>query len=279
MAVHSLRRDRVPAGRSGGFSLVEVLVAAAVLIVVLGIVALYFGQQASLSRRTQARSDTQDRARLVMQLVTQDLSLAGAKSYIASDGSLTASASIATCPVYTDPNSGNDITPCLLVTDGGNQDSLSMMYVNSLRATSSACRLVAYRFSGNTLERYDASFTCNTSTALVDTSVSTVTFDPIADDVLAVDVALSCSSATTSGTQLSKYPDETQCAYGSSYPRSATVTVVAESKIDVPGSAAKTIDTASKGISGTTGGAVTCPANRFCYTITQQVLLPNLKED
>ena len=99
----------------------------------------------------------------------------------------------------------------------------------------------------------------------------------MADDILAVDVALSCSSATSSGTELPSYPDESQCPYGSSYPRSATVTVVAESKTTVAGTPARVIDTATKGISGETG-SVTCPADRFCYDITQQVLLPNLKE-
>ena len=151
-------RSRNRRGQAG-FSLVELLVAATVLVVVLGIVAIYFGEQSRLARRTQARSDAQDRARLVMQLVTQDLSLAGAKTYIQSDGSLDLASSIATCPDYT--AGGTTITPCFLLSNHGAQDSLSMMYVNSLRSSSQACRTVAYRFNGNTLERIDTSFTCS----------------------------------------------------------------------------------------------------------------------
>lgn len=268
---------RAHARRAAGFSIVEVLVAAAVLVVVLGIVAIYFGRQSQLSQRTQARSDAQDRARLVMQLVTQDLSLAGGKTYIRSDGSLDLTASLPTCPDYTDPVSTHVITPCLLVVNGGARDSLSMIYVNSLRSTTDACRTVAYRFSGTTLERYDTSFSCTTGSTLVDPSSTSLTFTAVADDILAIDVAVTCSSITSSGTKLPAYPDEAQCPYGSSYPRSATVTVVAESKTAVSGTAARVIDTATKGITGQTG-TVTCPADRFCYEITQQVLLPNLKE-
>lgn len=280
MAVPDPRRHaRVRARRRGeaGFSITEVLIAAAVLVVVLGIVAIYFGQQATLTKRTQARSDTQDRARLVMQLLTQDLSLTGGKTYIRSDGSMDLTASLAKCPDYTDPTSGHLISPCLLVVNNGVQDSLSMMYVNSLRSTTDACRTVAYRFNGNTLERYDASFSCTTGTSLVDPSSTSLTFNPIADDILAVDVALTCSSSTATGTTLAQYPDEASCPYGSAYPRSATVTVVAESKIPVPGTASRVIDTSTDGITGETG-KVTCPTDRFCYEITQQVLLPNLKE-
>ena len=269
----SLRRPK--RRDEGGFSLIELLVAATVLVIVLGIVAIYFGEQTRLARRTEARSGAQDRARLVMQLVTQDLSLTGAKTYIRSDGSLDLTSSIATCPDYT---VGSDtITPCFLLDNHGVQDSLSMMYVNSLRSTSQSCRTVAYRFNGNTLERIDTSFTCSGTTALIDTTDASLSWAPVADDILAVDVALSCSSATSTGTKLASYPDQTHCAYGTSYPRAATVTVVAESKTPVAGTPARVIDTATNGISGETG-SVTCPADRFCYDITQQVLLPNLKE-
>ena len=253
-------------GSVSGFTLIEVLVASTILIVVLGIVAAYFGQQARVSRETQTRSEAQNRARLVMQLVSQDLSQTGAMKYLL-DGGVVSGASLATCPDYTDPASGHVIATCLRLDNHGSQDSLSLLYVNSLRSQSVACRGVAYRFSGNTLLRYDQP--CGSPFALVDPT-SASNFDPVASDVLAVDVGLACSNSSTTGISLASYPNETQCPYDSAYPRSATVTVVTESSTDVPGSPQRTIATATK-------GSVTCPASRFCYEITQQVLLPNLK--
>ena len=51
----------------------ELLVAAFVLVIILSIVATFFVQQTRLNRRTQAGSEVQDKARMVMQLVTGDL--------------------------------------------------------------------------------------------------------------------------------------------------------------------------------------------------------------
>lgn len=256
---------RIPPRRAlnGGFTLIEVIVAGAILVIVLGIVAVFFGQQTQMSHRTQARNDTQDRARLVMQLVTQDLSLAGATDYIASAGNTVPSASLVTCP--TDPNTG--ISSCLTLTNSATQDALSVTYVNSLQPPSEACRTIDYQFSGDTLERKDTPLNCNDLTAQASSS-----FVPLANGILALDITLNCSSASTATSTIDSYPDQVNCPQATAYPRSATVTIVAESTVPLGGTPSQSIATAS-------GQAVTCPGDRFCYGITQQVLLPNLKQN
>lgn len=261
------RRD--PPGRTAGFTLIEMIVAGAVLVIVLGIVAIFFGNQTRMTRRTQARTDTQDQARLVMQLVTQDLSLTGAMNYILATGGIDSSASLTTCPTV------SGVASCLQVVNTAShsqRDGISLMYVNSLRPAAQACRTVAYGFIGTTLYRHDASFTCSDTTqALVDpTTVTTSSFGQVAGDVLALDVALTCSSDATSA--FDHYPDETNCSHTSAYPRSATVTVVTESTVAGVASGGQTFGTA-------TGGTVTCPTDHFCYAMTQRVLLPNLKQN
>ena len=201
--------------RTAGFTLIEVMVAGAVLVIVLGIVAIFFGDQARLTRRTQARSDTQDRARLVMQLITQDLSLTGATNYILPTGGIDSTASITTCPKVTDSATSTSFASCMEVVNQVSQDGVSLVYVNSLRSQAQACRTVAYGFVGNTLYRHDASFTCgDTTQTLVDpTSVTAPSFTSVADDIVAMDIALTCSSDPNS--VFDHYPDETDCSHAS----------------------------------------------------------------
>jgi prepilin-type N-terminal cleavage/methylation domain-containing protein len=53
-----------------GVTIVELLVAMTVLVIVLGIATFIFARHAQLQRNVQARSDVQDRVRMVAQLVT-----------------------------------------------------------------------------------------------------------------------------------------------------------------------------------------------------------------
>lgn len=62
-----------------GFTLVELLIAAAILVTVLAVALRYFVATAEAGRLTQAKSELQDRVRMVMQVVSGDLQLAGAK--------------------------------------------------------------------------------------------------------------------------------------------------------------------------------------------------------
>ncbi len=126
-----------------GFTLVEVLVAMAILVVVLAVGVRYFASTSELARNTQARNELQDRVRMAMQVVTADLQMAGARYW--NSGSQNRAFSL---PL-----------PPLSGTDGGPKDTLTLYYVTSLRDPASACRRVDYSFDGDTLRRSDVNAT------------------------------------------------------------------------------------------------------------------------
>ena len=231
--------------KRGGFTLVELLAAMAIFAVVLGIVGNYFAQQNSLARANQARSELQDRVRIVMQIVTQDLQMAGASRYSDASGNINTSVSLASCTY----------TQCLVAADGGLRDSFQVQYLTSLQDVSNACRRVSFDFSGNTLRRSDV--TCS----------SPADPQPLADNLLALDIVYLCSN----GNRLGQYPDETNCPSGAAYPRSALVSVVGQSRSRVAGTPPNSYPTSS-------GRTVDCPAGFLCYAMSQEVRMPSLKD-
>ncbi len=223
----------------GGFTLVELLVAMGILAGILTLVAVYFGDQRDLTRRTQSRSEVQDRVRMVMQMVTQDLQMVGSRGFLDTNGNL-----------VTTVSSGCSGVNCLTSTNAGVQDGFAVQYVTNLRSDSAqACRVVQYAFSGNTLQRSDVP--CGTTASLVD----------LAPDILAMDIQYQCSNNTTA--------DTASCPAGS-YPRSARVTVIGQSATTISNIASSSYTTVS-------GSAVNCPAGRICLALTQEILMPNLK--
>jgi prepilin-type N-terminal cleavage/methylation domain-containing protein len=233
-----------------GFSVVELLVAATILSVVLGLVATYFMQQSDMSRRTQARSEVQDKVRFSMQLVGQDLQMAGSSRYVTGDsGAVNLSVSLPSC----------SFTTCLEAVNaaGGanHQDAFNVRYITSLRSAAEACRDVRYRLSGNVLQRSDV--TCGNNASFVD----------LADNVLALDVVYICSN----GNRYHSLPDA-NCAGAVAYPRSAEITLLARSNTPVSGAPATTVTTASN-------QSVSCGPGFACFSLTQEVLMPNLKDN
>ncbi|GIW25588.1 PilW family protein [Meiothermus sp.] len=224
--------------RRRGFTLVELLIAMGILAGILTLVAVYFGGQRDLTQRTQSRSEVQDRVRMVMQMVAQDLQMVGSRGFLDSSGNL-----------ITTVSSGCSGVNCLSSTNAGVQDGLAVQYVTTLRGSNQACRAVRYAFSGNTLQRSDVP--CGSAASLVD----------LAPNILAMDIQYQCSDNTTS--------DTASCPQGS-YPRSARVTVIGESMSIVANIPASSHTTAS-------GSTVNCPAGRICLALTQEVLMPNLK--
>lgn len=236
--------------RSGtqGLSLVELLVAALLLVVVLAIVGTYFGRQASLSHRTQSQSQVQDTARSVMQLVTNDLLSAGANQYL--------------------PNGASVVTPVTLTgaiptgVDGGATDAVSLEYVTSLRTSlASACRHVEYRVISGVLQRSDVA--CG----------STANFFDLAGGVLAFDLQYSCSNSMTAATP-GACPSNT-------YVRQAKVALMLRSTNHVTGGNGATSYTGAApdyptGASG--AGTVTCPGGYTCILLEQNVQTPSLKQ-
>lgn len=71
--------------RSRGFTLAEILVAIALLTAIFAVALRYFVLQAEQTRRIQARNEVQERVRMVMEIVSQDLLLAGNQYFINSE--------------------------------------------------------------------------------------------------------------------------------------------------------------------------------------------------
>lgn len=245
--------------RTQAFTLIELLIAGTILVILLGVMGAYLAEQTKLDRTRQARAQAQDNARLVVQLVSQDLQSSGSLKYAGSDGQVNETASLsssASCSGGT----------CLVATDGGAVDSLAMQYVTTLRDPSTSCRSVGYHLDGGTLYRADEA--CDGSTGHLVWSTNSADFAPLADGVVALDVRFECSNGSLAVTS---YPDPTHCPAGSAYVRSAVVTVVAASTAVVPGRGGQVSETV-------TGQSVTCPDDRICYTLEQEVLMPNLKD-
>lgn len=226
-----------------GFTLVEVLVAMALLVILLGIAVRYFASTSGLARETQARSELQDRVRMVVQLVTGDLQMAGARYWNAGS----------TNRAFTLP-----LGKVLEGSNGQAKDTLSLYYVTSLRDESQACRRVSYDFEGDTLQRSDVNATPSTGNDCTEPSPS---FQPLAEGILALDIRYLCSDGTA---------QDTPACGDTAYPRSAIVEVVGYSLTPVQNPGPATLTTH-------TGQRVTCPSQRACYTLRQEVLMPNLK--
>ena len=223
-----------------GFTLVELLIAAAILVTVLAVALRYFVATAEAGRLTQAKSELQDRVRMVMQVVSGDLQMAGAKYW--TDGTTSV---------------GFTLVNVLQGEDGEAKDTLTVRYVTSLRAQEAACRRVDYDFQGDTLRRSDVNITPQSGTECQEGSSD---LQPLAEGILALDIQYLCSDGSSTDT-----PD---CG-SDAYPRSARVTVAGYSLTPVKGGGGS--------LTTVTGQTLTCPANRLCYGMTQEVLMPNLK--
>lgn len=238
--------------RVSGLTLVELLVATTLMVIVLGIVSIFFARQARLTRVTQAQSEVQDTARAVMQLVSNDLLSAGANQYV--------------------PTPSSPVTPVdlkvaagaiLQGTDGGLIDDVTTLaYVSSLRSSlSTACREVAYQVSSGVLERSDVP--CG----------GTASPSVLANNVLAFDLVYLCSDGFTAAT-----PGD--CPTATTYVRSVQVGLMLRSQsrshpgAPQPSFTAPTHDYPSAG----GGGTVQCPAGYACAVLTDTVQTPSLKQ-
>jgi type II secretory pathway component PulJ len=229
-----------------GVTFIELLIAATILVVVLGLAGTFFAQQIQLQRAVQARNEVQDTLRVVTQLLTQDLSLAGATIGINDAGRIENQIS---------SFGGCFATGCLTLDASG--PTLEMRYMSSQFAASAACREVRYGVTNGTLQRSDVA--CGETEDPID----------LAPNVRGFSVIFVCSN----GTRIGSFPDAA-CPGASTYARTAFVSVAGASTIAVRG------PTANVSVESTTAGSPTpidCPVGRYCYAMTQEVLLPNLK--
>jgi hypothetical protein len=144
--------------------------------------------------------------------------------------------------------------PCvqLVGADAGTtgQDSVRGRYISSLQTSVNACRVFAYRFDEDTVQRSE--ITCN---------VTNDNFVDLADRVLALNIHYQCSD----GTEV-----QMPTCTGSRFLRSAKVQVVVASD----NSSSNPTNTSFALSNGT---SVECPKDRYCFAMAQEVLMPNLK--
>ena len=245
---------------NSGMTIVELIIAGFILTVILGIVGTFLAEQGKLNHANLVASEVQDKTRLVAQLVTQDLQLGGAKTYVDENGEIIA---ISASTIQSCPNDGSEDT-CLVAENGNEKDGFSTVYINTLRTPAESCREVGYRFDGNMLQRADRG--CAGSTDLLDPSADAASYSDLAPNILALDIQYKCSD----GTAMAAYPDQSACPLNAGYLRSAVITVVAQSTNPLEGRSSETFTTVS-------GQTVTCPADFRCFSIQQEVLMPNFK--
>lgn len=193
--MHASMRSR------SGITIIELLVAGAVLTLLLGFVAFYFSSQATVSRRTQARSDANIKSRTIAELIVQDLQVAGSTVHF--NGAEVASDVTLPCTVL-----------CVTSSASTDQDELTMHYVTSTKPLAASCRTVSYTFVGDSLYRSDVA--CGAAA------------DPqlLAHEVTVLDVHFLCANDPGSAVD---DPATCYAAPNDSFPRQATVAVTAVS--------------------------------------------------
>jgi type II secretory pathway component PulJ len=244
--------------RTHGFTILELLLAGAMLGTLMTGLGMYFVSTTDLDRRSQAQADVQDKIRTGVQLLTQDLQTLGSSRYIKGSEVLN-HADWAGC----------DVSPkCLEGTTGttaaagvkSTPDSLQGRYITSLLPESEACRKFAYRVTNTSLERSEQPCT----------SIST-NFAELADGILGFDIVYLCSDNEQVNT-----PACPTVTLGSTsvvrFVRSARFTLIGRSSQQIPNA-----NTAEQ-YALPSGGQVSCPAKYSCFAMTQDVLMPNLKD-
>ena len=241
---------------SQGFTLIELLIAGFILVVVLALGGAFISQQTTLQRAVQARNDVQDRVRVVLQVVTQDFSLAGNSVLSTPAGGLYVQ-NPGLCRNLATPNVDRS---CVEVeTDDDRYSTVSLRYLSSQFPAGQECRDVTYEaVPDGSLLRSDV--VCEADPDPV----------PFATNVEVFHVALKCSDGTT---RLSEFTSPTDCASG--YPRSAVITFGSRSDIPVRGSSSESITYTN---AAETQESVDCEDGFVCFSQTQEILLPNLKD-
>ncbi len=167
--------------RPKGLTILELMVALAVFGIVLGLATRFFASQSQDTRIIQARNEVQDRARLVLQLVSQDLILAGSSRFIRNNRILFDETHWVSCA----PG-----TPCLTGTDDSSRDTFTTRYHSSLYPSGQECRAVGYRFDGTTLLRADVP--CNQAPT---NNIPTSSYRGLAPHITQLNIRYVCGDA------------------------------------------------------------------------------------
>lgn len=239
-----------------GFTFIELLIAGTILVIVLALGGAFISQQTTLQRAVQSRNDVQDRVRVVMQVVTQDFSLAGNSVLSTPAGGLFAQ-NPGLCRNLSSPNVNRS---CVEVeTDSDRYSTVAIRYLSSQFPAGQECRDVVYEAEpGGNLLRSDVPCEADED------------FVPFATNVEVFTVVLKCSDGAT---RLSEFTSPTGCPSG--YPRSAVITFGSRSDIPVRGASTETLTylNADEELQ-----SVDCESGFVCFSQSQEILLPNLKD-
>jgi prepilin-type N-terminal cleavage/methylation domain-containing protein len=236
-----------------GFTLLELLLACALMGMALAGLGMYFMRTNDLDRRTQAQADVQDKVRTGAQLLTQDLQTLGASRYVKNNQVIVLS-DWAACTISPKCLDGTNATT-------GPTDTVQGRYITSLLPESDACRSFAYRITNEKLERSEQE--CSTTTA---------DFVELADGILGFDIVYLCSDNTQVETPSCPPLDLGGGKKLARFVRSARFSLIGRSSQQVSG----LNSTASFALPGS--GQVTCPENYSCFAMTHEVQMPNLKD-
>ncbi len=205
--------------RTAGFTVVELLVAAVIMAIILGAVALYFAQQSRATSDGQAHNDVELSARTVAEGVAQDLQLAGSRAAIVggavdyvtiSDGCKETSRSA--CVVAHEYASDGGIG------DAPDEESINgyAIYYRTSLVPAEPCRRVDFAYIGTTLYRSDVE--CSAGIGAIDLDASA-----FAENVTSFGLTFACTDG-------SAYRDPADCyATPDQYVTGATVSVTVAS--------------------------------------------------
>jgi len=244
-----------------GVTLIEMFIVLAIIGTILAIVGSFFNQQRLLASRNAARNEVQDKVKMVMQLITQDLQLAGSRAVVGANTTINPLNNALTATNATATVSGVTYS----------KDQFVVRYYTTLR-TSNLCREVKFGFnsaSPQTIRRDDIAGSCSGSAPN-----SSAPTNPLADNILALDIVYVCGNVAATVVNSGSPP----CS-GNGYARTAKVAVVAQSNDPIPRyqdpNQYPTYSLSSGSLTRTVNLA--CPANRICYALEQEILMPNLR--
>ncbi len=251
----------------------------------LGLAGTFFAQQTRLQRDVQARNEVQDRVRVALQLVTQDIALVGNSVLMDASGAIDEEATLplAGCTRTVGPDAeeegaeeegaeeegaegegaegeGVTINSCFGVFEGPSAPnvSIALRYLSSTFDSSEACRDVRYQLVGGVLQRSDVE--CEATTEWID----------LATHILAFRAVVVCSD----GGRLSTFPDAA-CRAPDGYGRTAIVSVVGRSPTNIG------LDDVPRNVVTVNPAApaeVPCTPGRVCFGATEETHMPNLKD-
>lgn len=193
-----------------GITIVELLIAVAILGIVLSLLSTYFISQTRTSSRIQAANEVEIKVRTTAEIMTQDLQMAGSRIVVDRSGAAPVTKYVNDLLTECSPLKG---TTTYCVKSSAASPLLTLYYATSLRQDDSAtpvderCRRVDYDLDGDTLRRSEV--VCGNDP----------TFQEFSTRISNLNISFLCEDNTTSTDPAGCY------AAADNFPQQATVAV------------------------------------------------------